>query len=55
MDMTLTPRAKRVIDLSYDEARNLNNNYIGTEHLCSACFEKQTASRDAFSSRWAWS
>src|SRR5579863_6445554 len=32
-DMTLTPRAKRVIDLAYDEARQLNNNYIGTEHL----------------------
>lgn len=32
-DMTLTPRAKRVIDLAYDEARNLSNNYIGTEHL----------------------
>lgn len=32
-DMQLTPRAKRVIDLAYDEARNLNNNYIGTEHL----------------------
>ncbi|HSI73909.1 MAG TPA: Clp protease N-terminal domain-containing protein, partial [Fimbriimonas sp.] len=32
-DMTLTPRAKRVIDLAYDEARNLNNNYIGSEHM----------------------
>jgi ATP-dependent Clp protease ATP-binding subunit ClpC len=32
-DMQLTPRAKRVIDLAYDEARHLNNNYIGTEHL----------------------
>lgn len=32
-EVTLTPRAKRVIDLAYDEARNLNNNYIGTEHL----------------------
>ncbi len=32
-EMTLTPRAKRVIDLAYDEARSLNNNYIGTEHL----------------------
>ena len=32
-DMQLTPRAKRVIDLSYDEARALDNNYIGTEHL----------------------
>lgn len=33
LDMQLTPGAKRVIDLSYDEAKNLNNNYIGTEHL----------------------
>ena len=32
-DMQLTPRAKRVIDLAYDEARQHNNNYIGTEHL----------------------
>jgi len=32
-DMQLTPRAKRVIDLAYDEAKLLNNNYIGTEHL----------------------
>jgi len=32
-DMTLTPAGKRVIDLAYDEARSLNNNYIGTEHL----------------------
>jgi len=32
-DMQLTPRAKRVIDLAYEEARELNNNYIGTEHL----------------------
>ena len=32
-DMQLSPRAKRVIDLSYDEARQLDNNYIGTEHI----------------------
>ena len=32
-DMLLTPCAKRVIDIAYDEARQLNNNYIGTEHL----------------------
>jgi hypothetical protein len=32
-DMQLTPRAKRVIDLAYDEARQLRNNYVGTEHL----------------------
>jgi ATP-dependent Clp protease ATP-binding subunit ClpC len=32
-DMQLTPRAKKVIDMAYDEARRLSNNYIGTEHL----------------------
>ncbi len=32
-DMQLTPRAKRVIDLAYDESRSLGQNYIGTEHL----------------------
>ena len=32
-EMQLTAQAKRVIDLAYDEARQLNNNYIGTEHL----------------------
>jgi ATP-dependent Clp protease ATP-binding subunit ClpA len=29
----LTPRAKRVIELSVEEARRLNHQYIGTEHL----------------------
>jgi hypothetical protein len=32
-DMQLAPRAKRVIDLAYDEARQLNSDYIGTEHI----------------------
>ena len=32
-EMQLTPRAKRVLNLAYEEARQLNNNYIGTEHL----------------------
>src|SRR5690242_5284951 len=32
-DMQLTPRAKKVIDLAYDEARQLHNDFIGTEHL----------------------
>jgi CheY-like chemotaxis protein len=32
-DMQLTPRAKTAIDFSYEEARSLNNNYLGTEHL----------------------
>ena len=29
----LTPRAKKIIELAVDEARRLNHNYIGTEHL----------------------
>ncbi len=32
-DMQLTPRAKKVIDLAYDESRQLGNTYIGTEHI----------------------
>ncbi|CDZ99398.1 Negative regulator of genetic competence ClpC/MecB [Metalysinibacillus saudimassiliensis] len=28
-----TPRAKRVLELAADEARKLNHNYIGTEHI----------------------
>ena len=32
-DIGLTPRAKKVIELAVDEARRLNQSYIGTEHL----------------------
>lgn len=32
-DPPLTPRVKRVIELAAKEARSLNYNYIGTEHL----------------------
>ncbi|MCL0075280.1 ATP-dependent Clp protease ATP-binding subunit [Dehalococcoidia bacterium] len=32
-EVGLTPRAKKVIELAVDEARYLNHNYIGTEHL----------------------
>ncbi|MDH3584446.1 MAG: NDP-hexose 4-ketoreductase, partial [Phycisphaerae bacterium] len=28
-----TPRAKKVVEYAIEEARNLNHNYIGTEHL----------------------
>lgn len=28
-----TPRAKKVIELSLDEARKLNHNFVGTEHI----------------------
>jgi ornithine carbamoyltransferase len=32
-EIQLTASAKRVVDLAYDEAQELNNQYIGTEHL----------------------
>jgi ATP-dependent Clp protease ATP-binding subunit ClpC len=32
-DMQLTPEAKHVIDSAYAEARRLENNYIGSEHM----------------------
>ncbi len=32
-EIPLTPRAKRVLELSIEEARLLNHNYVGTEHL----------------------
>lgn len=32
-DTGLTPRAKYVIDLAVDEARRLNHDHVGTEHL----------------------
>ncbi len=32
-EMTLTPRAKRVLELAIDEARRMGHNYVGTEHL----------------------
>ena len=34
--MGFTPRVKRVLELSYAEARRLGHNYIGTEHLLMA-------------------
>ena len=32
----ITPRTKKIIELSFIEARNLGHNYIGTEHLLMA-------------------
>ena len=33
MEIPFTPRAKRVLELALEEARQLGHNYIGTEHL----------------------
>jgi ATP-dependent Clp protease ATP-binding subunit ClpC len=32
-ELTLTPRGKKVLELSVDEARKMGHNYVGTEHL----------------------
>ncbi|MGH7225098.1 MAG: Clp protease N-terminal domain-containing protein, partial [Gemmataceae bacterium] len=36
-----TPRAKKVIEYSIEEARNLNHNYVGTEHLLLGLLREQ--------------
>jgi len=33
VDLPLSPRAKRVLDLAIGEARNVKVNYVGTEHI----------------------
>jgi ATP-dependent Clp protease ATP-binding subunit ClpC len=33
VEIPFTPRGKRLLELSWDEARKLNHTYIGTEHL----------------------
>ena len=40
-EMTLTPRAKRVIDLAYREAKALGNNFIGSEHILLALIAEE--------------
>jgi len=32
-DLPLTPRSKKVLELAVEEARKLDHNYVGTEHL----------------------
>lgn len=32
-EMTLTPRAKRALELAYEESKLMGQNYIGTEHI----------------------
>src|SRR5699024_107616 len=47
-----TPRAKKVIELSMDEARKLHHNFVGTEHLRS---EERRVGRECRSGRERWS
>src|SRR5205085_10369041 len=36
-----TPRAKKVIEYSMEEARNLGHNYVGTEHILLGLLREQ--------------
>ena len=36
-----TPRAKKVLEFSMEEARNLNHNYVGTEHILLGLLREQ--------------
>jgi|SRR5580704_8253132 ATP-dependent Clp protease ATP-binding subunit ClpC len=39
--MPQTPPAKKVIEYAMEEARNLNHNYVGTEHLLLGLLREQ--------------
>ncbi len=39
--LPFTPTAKRVIELSFEEARSLGHNYVGTEHLLLGLLREQ--------------
>ncbi len=39
--LPFTPKAKRVLELAMEEARNLEHNYIGTEHLLLGVLREQ--------------
>ena len=41
VEIPFTPRAKRVLELSLEEARQLGHNYIGTEHLLLGLAKRQ--------------
>ena len=40
-EIPFTPRAKRVLERSIDEARKQNHNYVGTEHLLLALIQEE--------------
>lgn len=40
-DMQLTDSGKRVVDLAYNEANRLNNNFVGSEHLLLALIREE--------------
>ena len=49
VEIPFTPRAKRVLELALEEARQLGHNYIGTEHLLLGLLREARASPRACS------
>ena len=41
VQIPFTPRAKRVLELSIEEARDLGHGYVGTEHMLLALLEEE--------------
>ena len=49
-DLPFTPKAKKMIELAMDEARNLGHNYIGTEHLLLAVIQDEGVAQQVLQS-----
>ena len=45
-EMVFTPRAKRLNEFAFEEERQLNHNYIGTEHLLLGLIRKGEAAAE---------
>ena len=41
VEIPFTPRAKRVLEMAIEEARDLGHSYIGTEHILLALLEEE--------------
>jgi ATP-dependent Clp protease ATP-binding subunit ClpC len=52
-EIPFTPRAKKVLELSIDEARLHNHNYVGTEHLLLALIREGEGVAAACCASWA--
>ena len=53
-EIPFTPRAKRVLELAVDEARQLGHNYVGTEHLLLGLIREGEGVPRGCSWNWAW-
>ncbi|KAI9071902.1 hypothetical protein K1719_046137 [Acacia pycnantha] len=52
VEIPFTPRAKRVLELSLEEARQLGHNYIGSEHLLLGLLREAKVLQHVFLKTW---